>query len=147
MTFVCDVMLGKLARYLRVFGLDAIYVKDLASLDKYRDAGESALFFTKRTRSIGFTATVFVSADNPKEQLREIREIIKPHIDRSQVMKRCISCNLELLEVTKDEVEQYVPEYIFHLYPSFRMCPSCKRVYWEGSHTKGMRQLTEEILS
>ncbi len=144
MTFVCDVMLGKLARYLRIFGLNAPYIRNLASLDQYRDSRQSAVFFTKRTRPTGYTPTILIVADDPRTQLKEIKEVVKPYIDREGVMKRCIACNVELLEVAKEEIEQYVPEYVFHLYPTFRICPSCKRVYWEGSHTKGMRRLMEE---
>ena len=32
MKFICDAMLGKLARYLRILGLDAEYTKDFSVL-------------------------------------------------------------------------------------------------------------------
>jgi uncharacterized protein len=147
MTLICDVMLGKLARYLRVFGLDVVYVRNLAALDRYGDRGESVLFFTKRTRPTHCGPMVLIKSDDPKEQLREVEHLIRPYIDPGKIMRRCIACNEELVDAAKDDVEQRVPEYIFHLYASFRMCPSCRRVYWEGSHTKGMRDLMEEILA
>ena len=34
MRFVCDAMLGKLAKYLRILGFDAVYVANTAALDR-----------------------------------------------------------------------------------------------------------------
>lgn len=147
MTFICDVMLGKLARHMRVFGLDAVYIRSPAMLNAYRDREEPSYFLTRRRRSTGYTPTFVLRSDAPREQLKEIKEIIRPYIDPQKIMKRCITCNVDLAATEKSAIEQYVPEYIYHRYESFRICPSCRRVYWEGSHTSGMEGLIKEMMS
>lgn len=145
MTFVCDAMLGKLAKYLRVFGLDAPYITEVAMLARYVGQGEPPYFFTRRTLFKGYPKTVLIEADDPREQIKEVGHIIRPHINPEKVMKRCIACNSELLEAERKDVEQRVPEFIYHKYETFRTCPSCRRVYWEGSHTEGMKEIIKEI--
>ena len=89
---------------------------------------------------------VCIKSDKVREQLCEIREIIRPFIDPGKIMNRCIECNVELIDVEKNDIEQKVPEFVFHQYPRFRSCPKCGKVYWEGSHTTGMAQLVREIM-
>jgi uncharacterized protein with PIN domain len=61
-------------------------------------------------------------------------------------MSRCIECNRELIPVNKEEIEFLVPEFVFHNYSNFRRCPSCGKVYWQGSHTEGIRDLLQDLL-
>ncbi len=82
-----------------------------------------------------------------REQLLEIREIIRPFVDPDKkIMNRCIECNVELMDVEKKHIEQKVPEFVFHQYEQFSECPRCRKVYWEGSHTTGMAELVQEIM-
>jgi uncharacterized protein len=147
MTFICDVMLGKLARHMRVFGLDTVYIRNPAMLNAYRNHKERPYFLTRSRQSTGYTPTLVIDSNDPREQLKEIREIIRPYIDLQKVMKRCITCNVDLTATEKSAIEQYVPEHIYHQYESFWICPSCKRVYWGGSHTRGMGELIKEMMS
>ena len=122
MRFVCDVMLGKLARYLRVFGIDAVYAKTGAEFERYVDAGEGQTFYllTRRSRVKHGDRTLFVRSDRPREQLREIWHIVSPLVDPDTVMARCIECNVPLVHVSREDIEQYVPEFVFHRYKEFQ---------------------------
>lgn len=147
MRFICDAMLGKLVKYLRILGLDTIYATSLAQLANYKSEDEPPYFFTKRkAQKIAYNNCIYVKSDNAIDQLTEIKNIIKPHIDTKTLMNRCITCNALLSDVEKADIERLVPEFIFHRYDSFRTCQSCKKIYWEGSHVEHMRGLVKEII-
>lgn len=146
MKFICDAMLGKLAKYLRILGLDAEYTKDLKILQQYAGHPDAPYFLTRSTKKTTYKRAVFIRSDKAREQLREIRGTIRPYIEPRTIMNRCIQCNVELTDVEKIRIEQKVPEFVFHRYAQFRECPQCGKVYWEGSHTIGMASLIREIL-
>jgi len=146
MKFICDAMLGKLAKYLRILGIDAEYTKDSSILERFKGQADVPYFLTRTTKKITYERLVFIQSDTVKEQLREIKEIIRPCIDHDKIMNRCIECNIELMDVQKQYIEQKVPEFVFHQYGQFKECPQCGKVYWEGSHTRGMAKLAAEIM-
>lgn len=143
MKFVCDSMLGRLAKYLRILGLDTIYYRP-SKKDKFV-IEEPYVFFTRRKKP-PFKNAVFISSDNVIDQLKEIKHLIQPHVDPQMIMSRCISCNVVLEPVEKEEVQGLVPEYVFHTQKEFRRCRRCKRIYWSGSHVEHMSGWIREIL-
>ncbi|NIO42091.1 MAG: twitching motility protein PilT, partial [Burkholderiales bacterium] len=40
-----------------------------------------------------------------------------------------------------------IPEKVTTYYDRFRTCPSCKRIFWEGSHWKRMHGWLDQLLS
>jgi len=146
MIFVCDVMLGKLARYLRMLGLDARYVRQGDDIASFQIQSEGSLFLTKKKGGASNWRTVVINADDPKSQLLEIRKYIKKHLNRSTQMSRCLDCNALLADIRKEDIEQLVPEYVFHHHEHFKTCPSCGKVYWEGSHAVEMRAWIDKII-
>jgi uncharacterized protein with PIN domain len=141
MRFICDAMLGSLARHLRILGLDTIYVRSTSDVARYRANGETPYFFTKRKfQSIPYGNAVYVESNHVTDQLKEVKKIVLPYVSERDFMRRCIKCNVLLADVNKDEVESLVPEFVFHRYSTFKSCPSCKKVYWEGTHVDRMKE-------
>ncbi len=147
MRFVCDVMLGKLAKYLRLLGFDAAYARTEASLEQYLSRDQDRLLVTRRKAIVAPSRTIQIRSESAREQLYELRGLIKSAIGRATILTRCLECNVELTDADKTEIEPLVPEFVYHHYRRFKMCPSCKKVYWEGSHAKGMEDLIKEILA
>lgn len=145
--FICDVMLGRLAKYLRILGFDAEYVRNGADLEHYAAGAEDRIFLTRRSGPTGFARTLLLRSEVTREQLREMAGLIRSCIRPEQILGRCIRCNMELIVVDKKEVESLVPEFVYHQYVRFKRCPTCGRVYWEGSHRSGMDRLLKEILA
>jgi uncharacterized protein len=145
MRFACDVMLGKLAKYLRILGFDATYLGNVNILDRYSQEEDSRYFLTRRKKALGYERTICIKAENVREQLGELKGLIKPFIDPDKVLTRCINCNVPLVDVEKETVEHRIPEFVFHTYNSFKLCPHCERVYWAGTHTEHMTELIEEV--
>ena len=40
-------------------------------------------------------------------------------------------------------VEAQLPEKVRALYARFKRCPSCQRVYWEGTHFERLRAVLQ----
>jgi uncharacterized protein with PIN domain len=145
MRFICDNTLGKLIKYLRVLGFDTVSISNLNMLNKYKNPVGSPLLFTKRTKTISYQPTIFVQSNRIQEQIKEIEDSIKPFINDKDFMTRCIECNTLLESTGKEDIEARVPEYIYHHQEVFKVCPSCKKVYWEGTHTEHMKKWTRVL--
>ena len=146
MRFVCDAMLGRLARRLRLLGFDTVYARSADELEGYKKEEADRILLTRRSRIDTNARMVRVESEHIEEQLREIKGLIGPAVDRERIFRRCIECNTELIEAEKTEIESHVPEFVYHTHARFRVCPSCGRVYWEGSHTESMKRMLKELL-
>ncbi len=145
MKFICDVMLGRLSRYLRMLGLDSPYIRNYQELDKLIKGEESYYFFTRRTKNAPQNS-VFVRSDRIKEQVEEVISLIMPYFNEEMVFSRCLNCNELLVDVEKDDIEGSVPEYVYHSHEIFKICSSCRKIYWGGTHTEHMENLIKSIL-
>ena len=145
MRFACDVMLGKLAKYLRILGFDATYLPGKVDPSDLSGQEGPRVFLTRRRKAFVSEKTIYIRAENVREQLKELKGLIKPSIDPDKLLGRCIDCNVLLADVKKEIIEHRVPEFVFHTYNAFKVCPRCDRVYWAGTHAKYMSQLMEEI--
>jgi uncharacterized protein with PIN domain len=135
--FVADVHLGKLSRYLRMVGFDVTYENDFnaddivqISLKKKRTILTKDRGILKRT---AVTHGYWVRSFNVGEQ---IVEVIK-RFDLKNLMKqfsRCMECNTLLEPVPKEEILEQIPPKVSASQQLFSICPSCKKIYWEGTH-------------
>jgi uncharacterized protein with PIN domain len=136
MKFIADVMLGKLARWLRVLGIDVIYSNSLEDGEILRIAESDDRIIL--TRDVPFAAKrkqprcVLIESDHYREQVRQVLERFQ--IRDFAVFSRCLECNTLLREVDKEEVFERVPPYVYLTQNRFATCPTCNRVYWHGTH-------------
>lgn len=145
MRFICDVMLGRLARYLRILGLDTVYIKNYQELINITQGAGPFCFFTKRTKNTP-EGSIFIKADRIKEQMEEVMPIISPYIDKGLFLCRCLDCNTMLVDREKSEIEGHIPEFIYHRHDRFKVCPSCKKIYWGGTHLEHMETWIKSLL-
>ena len=123
MRFICDVMLGKLAKRLRLLGFDTVYVRSGDALEHYMRTEGDRVLLTRRSRITAPAGTVHIESERVAEQLRQIKDLIRSAIDMDRLFLRCTECNSELIEVDKTEIESLVPEFVFHDYARFRDAP------------------------
>jgi hypothetical protein len=138
--FIADVMVGKLARWLRVLGIDVAYSNTYEDDELIRIA--SAENRVVLTRDIGLAARrspvrfVLIRSDDYTEQIDQvIREF---HLANFKVFTRCLECNVVLTPVDKETVFERVPPYVYLTQERFALCPSCNRVFWHGTHADQM---------
>lgn len=148
--FVVDVMLGRLARWLRVLGFDAAYSDDAEDGDLVRQSIDEERILLTRDRALPgqwwIDNYLLIESVRPMEQLRQvIRRFDLKWGDR--LFTRCTLCNEPLRPVELEEILGRVPERVAEVADRFVTCPSCDRVYWPGSHVERMRKRLEETLS
>jgi uncharacterized protein with PIN domain len=72
--FLCDVMLGRLARELRLLGIDCEYDRSLGGMQAYRAArGSGRVFLTRTNRLRGLPGTIHVQSQIAPEQVAQIK--------------------------------------------------------------------------
>lgn len=147
--FLCDVMLGRLARWLRALGYNAAY--DHAADDPEllrRAARERRTLVTRDTRLAATrrgSRVVLLHANNTPDQLRELVDALGIARHRG-LLTRCVVCNTRLRKATADQTEGRVPDYVRSTHRVFRACPGCSRVYWAGTHRQGILAALESAL-
>jgi uncharacterized protein len=135
--FVADNHLGRLARFLRLLGLDTRYETDWSDPELVRiSTSEHRILLTRDVELLkngSLTHGYYVRATNPREQLTEI--VGRFHLSgRLAPFSRCMACNGELTPVAKEEIAHRLqPETRTHV-DDFVQCTDCKSVYWEGAH-------------
>ena len=148
--FVADGHLAKLARHLRMAGFDTLWDNDWD--DDRIVAASLAGRRTILTRDKGMLRRAevergyFVRAVASEAQLAEVLHALQLE-ERVQPFVRCRECNVLLGEASAAEVEARVPARIREMYDTFRHCPACGRVYWEGSHYDRMRAVLQRALA
>src|SRR5262249_30667217 len=134
--FIADVMVGKLARWLRILGFDVVYSNTFKDDEIVRmaEADERVIL----TRDTGIAAQrlrvqcLLIESDDYKQQLRQV--VAAFDLKSFSVFSRCLECNASLEDVDKEVVFERVAPYIYLTQDRFARCPSCGRVYWHGTH-------------
>jgi uncharacterized protein with PIN domain len=148
MKFVADVMLGKLARWLRLLGYDTIYdhklpLKELVKIAKTEDR----IFLTRSKRIVeenDIKNFYIVKAEKFKEQLNEVVKNL--NLDtQTNLFSRCSICNTEIIEVEKSSVINLIPEETAKFFDEFYKCPKCGKIYWSGSHTTRILKILSDL--
>lgn len=149
MKFIADAMLGRLAKWLRILGFDVLYYPDIDDREVVRIAREQERTILTRDTQLsnrkGLPGVVFIEQDDVFDQLA----LIMTRLDFNQTVfsSRCVVCNGVLDEVSlKKEVRELVPDFIYLNFSVFLRCRDCGKVYWEGSHHKGIRDKVKGVL-
>lgn len=145
--FVADCHLGKLARNLRLLGLDVLYDNQATDAQLLITATNDRALLT-RDRRLLMHAIVrhgyCPRSTDPDEQVIEVSrrfdlgELIAPYT-------RCLQCNGLLQRVDKDEVLDQLEPLTKIYYHEFRRCLDCGKVYWPGSHFGKLQERVARI--
>ena len=141
--FVCDAMLGGLARWLRAAGYSAefdVHIKDGEIVRRCLSEGKVILtsdsdIMDRYAVSRDLVTTVFVPTGlSPVMQLahvmRELGLALRP--------SRCMDCNGELRDAPLEEVAGEVPEKVLRWCKGFFRCCGCGKVFWHGTHWRSI---------
>jgi uncharacterized protein len=129
--FDVDGDLGRLAKWLRVLGLDAVYPCSRPSQGRF--------FVTTRT-STAQVMTVVVTSSDPFEQVSQVFDQTGVRPDPGLFLSRCVICNVTVEAISAAEIGDRLPEAIRKSMAPFHTCPRCGRIYWEGSHVNRMKR-------
>ncbi len=152
--FVADAMLKKLARWMRIFGVEVDY------LDK--EDNEILKFLAGHSDSILLTQDVQL---NERAKGRKLKSFLVPRdvsteeqiaavfrefgLSLSDFPSKtvCPACNGKLLTVGGKEVEGKVLPAVLARHTKFWLCARCGKAYWEGTHWRKINEAAERVNS
>jgi uncharacterized protein with PIN domain len=146
--FILDVHLGKLARYLRMLGLDTLYRNDYLDREIVRIARtQNRIILTRDVEILKkkeVTRGFWIRAQNPTKQLIEVldRLDLYSHVNP---FRRCMACNGLIEKVETDAVADRLDAETKKYFKEFYRCTSCDKIYWKGSHYERMKKMLEGI--
>ena len=142
-SFIADLNVGRLAKWLRVIGYDTVFIPELDDADLVlRAMEEQRVLLTKDARlmerrliATGKAKGLLVRGDKVQEQLRFVVERLELS-PSGHLFSRCIECNTPL---------EKVPPFVYQTQEEFALCVKCGKIYWQGTHWRNMRAELERI--
>jgi len=156
MKFVADRMLGRLSRWLRLFGYDTIEIKkqeneddlllELAEKEDRILISRDALLIRKAIKK-GLGA-YDIQSPRIMEQLREMQ--LQFNLSFEPKMDRCTLCNSLIRKIDPSGMgilmsKEYVYPERLEKGTEFWICDSCGQVYWQGSHWTNIMERVNEL--
>ncbi len=146
--FICDVHLGKLARNLRLMGIDTFYQKNITD-DEIVNVSlkEKRTILTRDTGILKrkcVTHGYFIRNQDPKKQVLEVTS-------RFQLIKKikpftlCLECGNKLKHISKKEIVYLLPKKVSEIQRKYYKCEHCNKIYWQGTHFKNMNAFIKNI--
>ncbi len=142
-------MLGRLAKWLRIAGFDVLYSNrftddELVALSRE----ENRILLSRDTRLLVRKSVryfVFLESEKIQDQISQIFSVARVS-ELPDLLSRCLACNDRLIEVAREGVREKVPPYVFETQPRFKSCPTCRRIYWAGTHRQGVLNTIRRLL-
>ena len=148
--FILDVHLGKLSKYLRMFGFDTLYNNSYNDDDLELHAAIDDRIML--TRDIGLLKRksirngYWMRNTAPQKQVIEVLQRFKLQ-RRLRPMSVCMKCNGPIVPVDKQRVVHLLlPDTAKH-FTKFYQCRDCRQIYWKGSHYKRMMTLVQPLIN
>lgn len=136
-TFLTDINIGKLARLLRMAGIDAATAAGRTIGEIADESATSSRIMLSTNRDLLKQSTItfgrLLRSGNPISQFRDIRDTF----DLTPLFKpfsRCMSCNGSLIPVDKKKIIHCLEPLTIRYYNTFKQCSDCSNIYWPGSH-------------
>lgn len=147
-SFIVDINVGKLARLLRMSGINTLYDPQLQEKDLARLAADDRRILLSRNRDLLRRKSILwghlVRAEQPEKQLTEVMTLFELH-DAIQPFSRCLQCNALLEPVEKSAILHRLEPLTKKYYRKFHICPDCEQIFWRGSHHKQMEELIKRV--
>jgi len=151
MKFICDSMLGKLAKKLRMLGFDTAYHHSSTKISIVKTAlHENRIILTRKTNfsvSDKNIYSLFILDNDPDEQLRQVLSHYKFNKEQLSPFSRCICCNTILKPLNKKLAEGRVADYVFNTSEHFSECTTCKKIFWHGTHYENMTKSIDNLFT
>ena len=143
MKFIADVMVGKLAKRMRLLGFDVLYDHRLKDNEIICIALEQGRIIV--TRDTGLASrplaqnSILIASNRIDEQLHQVLE--KAPSPSEAILTRCSACNTPLTATVKENIRDQVPNHVIEQHREFLRCDTCGRIYWKGTHIRNMERI------
>ncbi len=146
--FSVDINVGRLARLLRMAGLNTWYDTKLTEKELAGQSAAHGRILLSRNRDLlqrkCITWGRLVRAEMPEQQLTEIISLYGLHRHIAP-FSRCLECNALLQSVDKSAIVDRLEPLTRKYYHRFKRCPDCNRIYWQGSHHHRMQKIITRL--
>ena len=150
--FLVDLNVGRLVVWLRVLGYDTRLTSrrdDRCIAQQAMDEGRvlltrDARLVRRRVVARGALCALLLRSDELWAQLRQV--VTELGLDITESFTRCPRCNLALQHVPRGQVRERLPPHVLRTQETFRGCPGCNRVYWQGTHWRKMRAKLAQVM-
>lgn len=146
--FILDVHLGRLARRMRLLGLDTWYRTQMDDRAIIRLARLQSRMILTRDRGLlqqpDVTHGYYVRATRPEVQLHEVLARFEPW-PWLVPFSRCTRCNGLIERLSPDEARRQVRPRLYRAFEVFFRCGRCGQVYWQGSHYERLRDYIGQL--
>lgn len=141
--FLCDEMLGRLCRYLRAAGYDALLANGgRHDREWLRQCREEGRYFLTQDRLVSeHKAARGIALILPQGDIDRLAADLGAHFHLDWLglsFTRCLVDNTPLQAADPESLKRVPPDAVRPSEP-LNLCPACGRVYWHGSHYKRMR--------
>ncbi|WP_310600261.1 Mut7-C RNAse domain-containing protein [Desulfobulbus sp.] len=144
LAFLADGSVGRLARLLRMAGFDTRYHPSWQASDLLDIViREPRVLLSRNLDLLKRKQVIFGRAIRAETGLAQLREVLALFgiTELAQALSRCLDCNAPLEPVEKTRILHRLEPLTRRYFEAFRLCRSCDRIYWAGSHVDGMRRL------
>ncbi|MBI3588476.1 DUF5615 family PIN-like protein [Candidatus Micrarchaeota archaeon] len=152
--FLCDLMLRRLARWLRILGIGCVYAGD----EGISDDDEILKFCLKRgcvlltrdellyRKAGSYVKTVLMDNESPERQVKALTGKFGLKLGRKFLgPSLCPQCGGRLERVGKPSVKGKVFPKVYELNRSFNKCADCGKIYWKGSHFPKLESFHKKV--
>jgi len=132
MKFIADCHLGKIAKYLRIFGFDTLYFQQIEDNDIIKiSQKQMRTVLTSDVELYGRLKNkdaYYVCHGEFKQQLLDIFRHFNL-FDKCKPFTLCLDCNNEIQTVSKDKVVDHIPPKTKLYHDDFYKCKRCGKIY------------------
>jgi uncharacterized protein with PIN domain len=145
-------MLGSVARKLRIFGFDTLYIAHAPDEEILKTGIEQGRVILtadkelfKRVVKANAAGVLVGGADEIEDLVHVLAKSRIMSVRLDGIGSRCTACNGLLEGRTPDQVGGLLPDKMAEFRKEFYQCISCGKVYWQGGHLKRIRALAKSI--
>jgi uncharacterized protein with PIN domain len=145
-------MLGSVARKLRIFGFDTLYIAHAPDEEILKTGIEQGRVILtadkelfKRVVKANAAGVLVGGADEVEDLVHILAKSKITSVSLDGIGSRCSACNGLLEWRTPDQVKNLLPGKVAEFQSDFYQCTSCGKVYWEGGHLKRIKALARSI--
>jgi uncharacterized protein with PIN domain len=144
--FLLDHNLGKEARYLCYLGFDTEWLKKPQKLSYIKEISvqQERVFIHTRKAKFSFLNYKLKNSSLEKRlaELFITYSITKEDIN---IFQRCFPCNRKTVSVKRQDYVSRIPPFSYEYGDDFRICPTCGKLYWRGSHAKNLENFVDVL--
>ena len=146
--FLVDGTAIKLARHLRMLGIDTVTAIDYSAREIVERGDREKRILVSRNRELlqlkDVEWGVLLRSETLQQQIIQLaaRFPLKQYL---APFTRCLVCNGLLAFVEKELILQRLEPLTKKYYETFKQCPRCQKIYWQGTHHEKMMRFVDWV--